>query len=129
MKSQFQRRAAEMKAHNIEQRQFRTLPPRRSVFATPRMPAPAKVYVRDFLRDADIDQLNPELFAVRKLRTLETDRDGLLDLATAAIRVSVSPELLLRGIKVYDAAVKGAVERGWPLEMIEGKMKASAPPH
>src|SRR6202042_1358337 len=51
---------------------------------------------------------------------LETDRDGLLDLKQADLQISVSPDLLQRGIRAYDAALRAAVERGWPLKIIEG---------
>ena len=103
-KAEFERRAAEMKARNLERRQFRDIPPPRSVFAPPlRSIPPAKVYVRDYLRKADFDMLNQSLARIRKLDRIETDRDGLLDLTPAGLQLSVSPDLLLRGIQAYDA--------------------------
>jgi hypothetical protein len=120
-KSEFERRAAEMKARNLVQPRFRNLPPPRSIFAPPRAaPAPAKVYVRDFLREVDIKRLSSPLAAIKKLDQLETDRDGLLDLTPADLQISVSPDLLLRGIKAYDAVLAAAAERGWPLKLREG---------
>lgn len=93
-KSEFERRAAEMKARNLTRRQFRTLPPPRSIFAQPlATPSPATVYIRDSLREVDIKRLSPPLAAIRNLGTLETDRDGLLDLAQAGLQISVSPDL------------------------------------
>lgn len=83
-KAEFERRAAEMKARNLEQRQYRTLPPPRSVFAPPpATPAQTKVHLRDFLRDADIRDLSPQLAQLKRIRTLETDRDGLLNIREA----------------------------------------------
>jgi hypothetical protein len=121
-KSEFERRAAEMKARNLAQPgRFRNLSPPRSIFAPPRAtPVPAKVYVRDFLREVDIKRLSPPLAAIKRLDKLETDRDGLLDLVPASLHISVSPDLLLRGIKAYDAVLRTAAERGWPLQIREG---------
>ena len=120
-KSKFERRAAEMKARNLSQPRFRNLPPPRSIFALPlATPTPAKVYVRDFLREVDIKCLSPPLAAIRKLGKLETDRDGLLDFTPAGLQLSVSPDLLLRGIRAYDAVLRMAAERGWPLKISEG---------
>jgi hypothetical protein len=120
-KAEFERRAAEMKARNLEQRQYRALPPPRSIFEPPRpVPSPAKVHLRDFLRDADIRDLSPQLAQLKRTRTLETDRDGLLNIREAGIQISVGPDLLLRGIKAYDAVLKGAAERGWPVNAVEG---------
>lgn len=115
-KAEFERRAAEMKARNLENRQFRkTLPPR-SVFAPPRVAVtPAKVYVRDFLTKADLDSLSPPLSCIKQMETLETNRDGLLDLSRAGLHISVSPELLVRALRVYDAVLKEALARGWQL--------------
>jgi len=120
-KSEFERRAAEMKARSLARPRFRNLSPPRSIFAPPRAtPVPAKVYVRDFLREVDIKRLSPPLAAIKRLDKLETDRDGLLDLKQADLQISVSPDLLLRGIKAYDAVLKAARERGWPLKISEG---------
>jgi hypothetical protein len=120
-RSEFERRAAEMKAQNVVRPRFRNVSPPRSIFAPPRAtPAPTKVYVRDFLREMDIKQLSPPLAAIKKLDKLETDRDGLLDLKQADLQISVSPDLLQRGIRAYDAVLRAAAERGWPLKIIEG---------
>lgn len=54
------------------------------------------------------------------MEALETNREGLLNLAEAGFRISVSPELLLRGINAYDAVIRGTAERGWPLKIVEG---------
>jgi hypothetical protein len=121
MKSEFERHAAEMKARNLTRPRFRMLSPPRSIFAPPlATPTPAKVYVRDFLRDVDINRLSPPLAAIKRLDKLETDRDGLLDLKLAGLQISVSPDLLLRGINAYNAVLRMAGERRWPLKIIEG---------
>lgn len=120
-KSEFERRASEMRERNLEKRRFRTLPPPRSIFAPPRaVQHPVKVWIRDFLRASDVDHLSPPVRAVKKLDRLETDRDGLLDLAAVGLQISVSPELLLRAINAYDAALKAAIERGWSIKADEG---------
>jgi hypothetical protein len=110
-----------MKARNLTRPRFRILSPPRSIFAPPlATPAPATVYVHDFLREVDIKRLSPQLAAIKKLDKLETDRDGLLDLRQADLQISVSPDLLPRGVKAYDAVLRAAAERGWPLKIIEG---------
>jgi hypothetical protein len=120
-KTEFERRAAEMKARNLSAPRFRNLSPPKSIVAPPRdTDAPAKVYVRDFLRDVDIKRLSPPLAAIKKLDVLETDRDGLLNLTPADLHISISPDLLLRGVRAYDAVLRAATERGWPLEIREG---------
>jgi hypothetical protein len=120
-KSEFERRAAEMKARNLTRPRFRMLSPPRSIFAPPlATPFPATVYVRDFLREVDIKRLSPPLAVIKKLGKLETDRDGLLDLTEAGLQISVSPDLLLRGIQAYDAVLRLAAERDWPLKIREG---------
>jgi hypothetical protein len=92
-KSEFERRAAEMKARNLSAPRFRSLSPPRSIFAPPRdTAAPAKVYVRDFLRDVDINRLSPPLGAIKKLGKLETDRDGLLDFTPAGLQLQPQPK-------------------------------------
>jgi len=117
-KSEFERRAAEMRARNLAKAYPRPLPPPPSIFAPRRpTPPPAKIAVRDFLRDVDIEHLSSPLAAVtRKLRTIETDRDGLLDFSSTGIQIAVSTDLFTRGIKAYDAVLKGAAERGWPIK-------------
>ena len=120
-KSEFERRAAEMKARNLTRPRFRMLSPPRSIFAPPlATPSPGTVYVHDFLREVDIKRLSPPLAAIRKLGKLETDRDGLLDFTPAGLQLSVSPDLLLRGIQAYDAVLRMAAERDWPLKISEG---------
>ena len=120
-KSEFERRAAEMKARNLTRPRFRMLSPPRSIFAPPlATPSHATVYVHDFLREVDIKRLSPPLAAIKELDKLETERDGLLDLKQAGLQISVSPDLLLRGIKAYDAVLKAAADRDWPLEIREG---------
>jgi hypothetical protein len=109
-KAEFERRAAEMKARNLERRQFRDIAPPRSVFAPSlRSIPPAKIYVRDYLRKADFDILNQSLGRTRKLDRIETDRDGLLDLTAAGLQISISPDLLIRGIRAYNAVPKLAI--------------------
>jgi hypothetical protein len=74
-KSEFERRAAEMKARNLTRTRFRMLSPPRSIFAQPLATSfPATVYVHDFLREVDIKRLSPPLAAFKKLDKLETDR-------------------------------------------------------
>lgn len=125
-KSEFERRAAEMKARNLSAPRYRNLSPPRSIFAPPQAtPFPAKVYVRDFLREVDIKRLSPPLAAIKKLDKLETDRDGLLDFTEAGLQISVSPDLLLPGIKAYDAVLRAAAARGWPLKITEGVVPVS----
>jgi len=120
-KTEFERRAAEMKARNLSAPRFRNISPPRSIFAPPMAtPSPATVYVRDFLREVDIKRLSPPLAAIRRLGKLETDRDGLLDFTPAGLQLSVSPDLLLRGINAYDAVLRAVSARGWPLEIREG---------
>jgi hypothetical protein len=68
----------------------------------------------------DIKRLSPRLAAIKKLDKLETDRDGLLDLKYAGLQLSVSPDLLLRGVRAYDAVLRAASARAWPLEIREG---------
>jgi hypothetical protein len=60
----------------------------------------------------DIKRLSPTLAAIKKLDKLETDRDGLLDLKDADLQISVSPGLLLRGLKGYDAVLRTAAKQG-----------------
>jgi hypothetical protein len=76
--------------------------------------------MRDYLSDSDLNRLSRHLAAIRKLDSLETDRDRLLSLAHAGVRVSVSPELLRRAIRAYDLVLKDAAERGWSLRTPEG---------
>jgi hypothetical protein len=121
MRSDFERRAAEMRTKNLGQRQFRSIPPSRSVFAPPRVDVrPVKVHLRDFITNADLGQLSPQLAQIKKLGTLETDRDGLVSLKAAGVQISVSPEILLRTIKVYDAVLREVAKRGWPIQTNEG---------
>lgn len=121
MKPDFERRAAEMKAKNLAQRQFRSMPPPRSVFAPPRVEIrPSKVHLRDFLADTDLSKLSSQLAPIKKLGTLETDRDGLISLRTAGVQILASPELLLRAAKVYDAVLREVAARGWPIHPAEG---------
>jgi len=93
------------------------MPPPRSVFAAPlRSIPPAKVHVRDYFRNADFDKLNQPLARIKKLDRIETDRDGLLDLTAAGLQISVSPDLLIRGVHVYDAVLKLAAQKGWVIK-------------
>ena len=113
-KAEFERRAAEMKARNLERRQFRDIPPPRSVFAPPlRSIPPAKVHVRDYFRNADFDKLDQPLARIRKLDRIGTDRDGLLDLNAAGLLISVSPDLFIRGVEAYDSVLRLAAQNGW----------------
>ena len=116
-KAEFERRAAEMKARNLERRRFRDIPPPRSVFAPPlRSVPPAKVYDRDYFQNADFEKLNQPLARIRKLDRIETDRDGLLDLSAAGLQISVSPDLIIRGVHAYDAVLKLAAQKGWAID-------------
>ena len=47
---------------------------------------------------------------------METDRDGLIDLRGTGVQIAVSPELILRGVVLCNAALKGATERGWTVK-------------
>ena len=88
--------------------------PRPSLFSPPKpVTPPTKVYVRDFLRDADIDKLSAPLSALKKLGKVETDRDGLLDFSGMEVQIAVSPDLFVRAINTYDAVLKEALSRGW----------------
>jgi hypothetical protein len=51
-----------------------------------------QVDVRDFLREADFQRLSSPLSAIRKHGHLETDADGLLDLPSTGLNISVSPD-------------------------------------
>lgn len=114
-KSEFEQRAAEMKARNLARgRPAIASLPRPSIFSRPKpVTPPTKVYVRDFLRDGDIDKLSPPLAAIKKLGNVETDRDGLLDFSGMEVHISVSPDLFVRAVKIYDAVLKEALSRGW----------------
>jgi hypothetical protein len=106
---------------SVAQPRFRNLSPPRSIFAPPRATAPlVKVFVRDFLRDIDIAKFSPQLARIRKLGRIETDRDGLLDFTQLGLQIAVSPDVFVRGIQAYDAALKGAVERGWVVKTDDG---------
>ena len=104
-----------MKARNLARgRSAIASLPRPSIFSPPRpVTPPTKVYVRDFLRDADIDKLSPPLAAIKRLGKVETDRDGLLDFSELGVQIAVSPDLFVRAIKTYDAVLKEALSRDW----------------
>ena len=72
-KSDFERRAAEMRARDLARgRPANASLPTPSIFATPKpVTQPAKVYVRDFLRDADIDKLCPRLSLLTAFRFVD----------------------------------------------------------
>jgi hypothetical protein len=120
-KSEFERRAAEMKARNLARGkrpagrldhyslQIASLP------STPLV----KVYVRDFLSEADFQRLSPPLSAIRKLGHVETDSDGLLDFRHAGLNIAVSPDQFVRGIEIYDAVLKAAATQGWTAKQAE----------
>ena len=59
------------------------------------------------------------LAAIKKLDTLETDRDGLLSLSRAGVQISVSPELLQRAIRVYEGVLGAVLARGWSVKASE----------
>jgi len=68
---------------------------------------------------ANSTRFSPPLAAIKKLDKLETDRDGLLDLSEAGFQISVSPDLLLRETKAYDAVLCAAAGRDWPLKITQ----------
>jgi hypothetical protein len=110
-----------MKARNLARPRFRSLTQPRSVFDPPlATPFPIKVHICDYLSDSDLNRLSPHLAAIRKLGTLETDRDGLLSLAQAGVQISVSPELLRRAIRACDAVLVVALQLGWPVAAPDG---------
>ena len=77
----------------VDRRVGQPVAPKVDFRCTSASPAPAKVYVRDFLREVDIKRLSSPLAAIKKLDKLEADRDGLLDLKDAGLQISVSPNL------------------------------------
>ena len=44
------------------------------------LPIKRKVQVQELLASADFSDFDPALKAIRRVRTMETDRDGLIDL-------------------------------------------------
>lgn len=114
-KSEFEQRATEMRARNLAARSPQKLPPPiPPISAAPVLiPAKRKIRVRESLADTDFSGFDPALKAVRRVGTMETDRDGLIDLRGTGVQIAVSPELLLRGVVLCNAFLKGATERGW----------------
>ncbi len=113
-----------MKRRNLANRQYRPVPPPPDIFAKP--PArdqPEKVSIRDFLPPSDLDRLTPHLAPIKKLGSMETDRDGLLNLGATGLNIVVSPELLVRAIEACDAVLKGAGDQGWPITKEENGLR------
>jgi hypothetical protein len=122
-KSEFEQRAAEMRARNLAARTRQAPPP--SVTAISIAPAwtPTKqrIRVKEALAAVDFSDFDPALKAVKRVGTIETDRDGLIDLRGTGVQIAVSPELIGRGVVLCNAVLKGATKRGW-------MVKAGAPP-
>jgi hypothetical protein len=53
--------------------------------------------------------------AIRKHGHIETDADGLLDLPSTGLNISVSPDQFVRGVEIYDAVLKAAATQGWTI--------------
>ena len=68
------------------------------------------------LAGIDFSDFDPALKAVRRVAAMETDRDGLIDLRGTGVQITVSPELILRGVVLCNAVLKGASERGWTVK-------------
>jgi hypothetical protein len=60
----------------------------------------------------DFSDYDPALKAVRRVATMETNRDGLIDLRGTGVQIAVSPELIVRGVALCNAVLKGATKRG-----------------
>jgi hypothetical protein len=71
------------------------------------------VSVQELLASADFSDFDPTLKAIKRVRVMESDRDGLIDLRATGVQILASPELLLRGVKLCDAVLKGGTKRGW----------------
>ncbi len=121
-KSEFERRAAEMKARNLasKRRPVRIPRPWLLQIATPPTAPPVKLYVRDLLSDADFQHFSPPLSAIKRLGQLDTDSDGLFDLGRTGLNISVSPDHLVRGVEIYDAVLKAAAAQGLIVKQPEG---------
>jgi hypothetical protein len=77
-KSEFERRAAQMKEQQLAKRQYRTAPPPRSIIEPIRQPVHAKVKVhfRDFVPEGELNQIGPQLSAIKNFalwKQIETD--------------------------------------------------------
>ncbi len=88
--------------------------------AAPPVTQPEKLYVRDFLGDADFQRLSLPLSAIKRLGHVETDLDGLLDFGRARLNISVSPDHFVRGVEVYDAVLKASATQGLKVKLGEG---------
>ena len=108
-----------MRARNLAARTHEKQSPPISSSITvvhPQVPIKRKVQVQELLAGAGFSDFDPALKAIRRVRTVETDRDGLIDLRASGIQIVVSPELLLRGVVLCDVVLKGATKRGWLIQ-------------
>src|SRR5580658_3917508 len=80
-----------MKDRNLARGKRPARPPRPFSLQIASRPATPliKVYVLDFLSEADFQRLSPPLSAIRKPGHVETDSDGLLDFRHAGTNLSV----------------------------------------
>ena len=116
MTPELERRAAEMRARNLAARTRQTQPPPApSVdFVLPSIPIKRKIRLQESLADVDFSDFHPSLKSVRRDRQgMRTDRDGLIDLRGTGVQIAVSPELIARAVVLFNAVLKGALERGW----------------
>ena len=81
-KSEFEQRAAEMRARNLAARTRQAPPPSVTAISIGPAWAPTKqrIRVKEALAAVDFSDFDPALKAVRRVGTIETDRDGLIDL-------------------------------------------------
>jgi hypothetical protein len=117
-KVEFEQRAAEMRARNLAARtRQQTPPPVAAISVAPAWtPTKRKIRVQESLAGVDFSDFDPALKAVRRVVTMETDRDGLIDLRGTGVQIVVSPELIVRGVVLCNAVLKGATKRGWVIK-------------
>ena len=119
-KAEFEQRAAEMRARNLAARtRQETPPPVAAISVAPAWtPTKRKIRVQESLAGVDFSDFDPALKAVRRVATMETDRDGLIDLRGTGVQIVVSPELIIRGVVLCNAVLKGATKRGWVIKAV-----------
>jgi hypothetical protein len=118
-KSEFQQRAAEMRARNLAARTRQAPPhPVAAINVAPaRTPTKQRIRVKESLAGVNFTDFDPALKAVRRVGTMETDRDGLINLRGAGVQIAVSPELIVRSVVLCNAVLKGATKRGWMIKV------------
>ena len=107
-------RARNLAAHTREKQSPPVSAP--TTVAPPQLPTKRKVQVQELLATADFSDFEPALRVIKRLRSIETDRDGLIDLRATGVQILASPELLLRGVALCDAVLKGGTKRGWLIQ-------------